>query len=529
MVSEVSTKSGATTVANSWVGGGLTSLETRVAWIAAILLSIMAAGAYALIADWPFGTHFDEIKKVSFILTGQQDFHHPILALQVSRLANIFLGFTENEEILALARSMSAIFGGLTVFSTFILGRTVLKPLTALAAAMAVSVTPLIVFHSTFLKEDIYLTAPLIFGLAALIVLIGRPSLKLAILTGLSFGLAISAKLVGLVFFFYAIALVLSLSKDHFSSRLKRSGVILATALLAFAAVNLTAFIDYETAAAGFEREFGHGLTGARDVSDVVVPIWMTGGIMHLRDSLLPGMGLPLLAVGCIGLFSPIFDQQHRRNLAIIAVGALIWYFVHEISPSKPYPNFERYMVPEGPLLVVLGAALLQVVGSRLLKPYAAMGASIAIVLCAIPAAYASYEIARASAHDPRKVVPYLLRAFGPQTRFDEYITYLVKAPRSVDPSRPLNAVFTSSFWYGRFERYGGDPAQGDHVRQLHDWYFNEAFKRPYLELSSGGPSFGFLNPVIRIVALNNNINRLVEIGEAVIEFDPHINLRLGP
>lgn len=42
----------------------------------------------------------------------------------------------------------------------------------------------------------------------------------------------------------------------------------------------------------------------------------------------------------------------------VIAAFAALWLVAHEVSPFKPYPNFQRHMVPLAPFLVILGAAL---------------------------------------------------------------------------------------------------------------------------------------------------------------------------
>lgn len=56
-------------------------------------LAVVAIFALSLTLTWtnnnfPLGYHFDEPKKVTFIITGEQDFHHPILMLELVRWAN---------------------------------------------------------------------------------------------------------------------------------------------------------------------------------------------------------------------------------------------------------------------------------------------------------------------------------------------------------------------------------------------------------------------------------------------------------
>ncbi len=39
--------------------------------------------------DFPLYFHADELKKLNFVLSGEQDFKHPVLLLQLARLANL--------------------------------------------------------------------------------------------------------------------------------------------------------------------------------------------------------------------------------------------------------------------------------------------------------------------------------------------------------------------------------------------------------------------------------------------------------
>jgi hypothetical protein len=81
------------------------------------------------------------------------------------------------------------------------------------------------------------------------------------------------------------------------------------------------------------------------------VPLRLTWRVFHLRESLWPGLGTPLLALGLIGLAAPFVAARERRMpLALIASFTLLWYAVHEATPLKPFPDFSRYMLPLVPL-----------------------------------------------------------------------------------------------------------------------------------------------------------------------------------
>jgi len=65
--------------------------------------------------DFAFGLHPDEKKKVRFVQTGNQDFHHPILMIQAGRIVNHVVKTGNKQELIPYLRSVSAISGLLLV------------------------------------------------------------------------------------------------------------------------------------------------------------------------------------------------------------------------------------------------------------------------------------------------------------------------------------------------------------------------------------------------------------------------------
>jgi 4-amino-4-deoxy-L-arabinose transferase-like glycosyltransferase len=503
--------------------------STQISWLIAIALAVAAAAVYISIADWPFGTHIDEVKKARYIISGERDFYHPILLLQLARIANVVVGYTEPSGGLVLGRVFSGIFGGLLVFATFVLGQAVLRPATALAAAAAVAVTPLVAIHATFLKEDIYVAPAIVFALAALLALTERPTTRHALAVGLFLGIAASAKYVGAIILPYAIITVLVTSGPNWKTRLRLTGIILVAAVAVFFAINMPAIVDPGRFSAGLGKELNHAIEGHFDVK---LPIWLTGGVFHLQRSLLPGLGWPLLILGIAGLAAPLLNPARRRPLAVILGAAFLWYFAHEISPLKPFPNVERYMVPLAPMLVILGASVIETIASWRSGRLATITAPTTVVLCAVPAFLSTYAIVSGARHDLRRIMPEIVDSFGPRVHFDNFVGYdrdnLVALARAGgNPDGPPNVFVTSSFVYDRLGFHADDPSQPADTKEAFDFY-SRLFQQPYLELSSG-PSFAFLNPVIRVVSLDNDIDRLVTVGKATIAADPSIRFSIGP
>jgi hypothetical protein len=101
--------------------------------------------------------------------------------------------------------------------------------------------------------------------------------------------------------------------------------------------------------------------------------------------------------------------------------------------------------------------------------------------------------------------------------------------PQASPQLRPTAAtadiVVTSSFAYERFAQFGGAPEEPGPTRAKAA-YYAALFKLPYLEVTNDRPSFAFFNPVLRIVALDGNGNRLSPIAAALQHDAPNLNVR---
>jgi hypothetical protein len=105
-------------------------------WIAAVLLGIAAATAFHLAPSLPFNVAFDEPLKVGFVLKGEQNFQHPLLMLQIVRLAALATGAADKWSVLELGRLAAAISGGLFVFAACALARRAMGDVAALGAGL---------------------------------------------------------------------------------------------------------------------------------------------------------------------------------------------------------------------------------------------------------------------------------------------------------------------------------------------------------------------------------------------------------
>jgi hypothetical protein len=121
-------------------------------------------------------------------------------------------------------------------------------------------------------------------------------------------------------------------------------------AVAAFLIVELPALRHLTRFRHGMTFEFGHSLKG----HDVPLSLNLTRGVFHhLSQSLWPNLGLPLLALGLIGLAAPLIAPSERRMPLMLIANFAVF---HEASPLKPFPDFARYMLPLAPLLAILAS-----------------------------------------------------------------------------------------------------------------------------------------------------------------------------
>jgi hypothetical protein len=116
-----------------------------------------------------------------------------------------------------------------------------------------------------------------------------------------------------------------------------------------------------------WERGVNFELVHSVEGHDVPLQLRVNWGLFHLRESLWPGLGTPLFALGLIGLAAPLIAARERRMpLFLVAGFTLLWYAVHEATPLKPFPDYSRYILPLVPLFVIPGTSFIYKLSSRL-------------------------------------------------------------------------------------------------------------------------------------------------------------------
>lgn len=232
---------------------------------AAIVLAIIAALMWLFARDFPLGVHPDELIKVQTVLRGLGTYYHPLLMIELTRVANCFLGLRDPQSVVELGRAFSATAGGVLIFATFVLARMILPASTALAASAAILATPLISVHARYFKEDIFLAAFVILALAALIFMLRTPTVKRAIMLGAAIGLAAGSKYVGVILLPYASAVIIAFgNSERISARVLHASIVALTVITVLAGIQMPAFMASNQFFSDLRLETIHATIGHR-------------------------------------------------------------------------------------------------------------------------------------------------------------------------------------------------------------------------------------------------------------------------
>jgi hypothetical protein len=272
-------------------------MRARISWatmpwatMAALLLAAITVAVTLNLIDYPLGVAWDELVKLRGVRTGRYAYYHPLFMIDLAQAAALVLQPLDLPSLAQLARVLGALAGGVMVFATFSLARLVLPALPALAAAAATAATPLFVVHARLFKEDIFVSAFLVLTLAALIRLLQEPAPHRAILLGLLVGLAAGSKYIGTLILPFAIIAILLVPTPGPERRWLRAATVTGTSIGTFLLIMLPAIRRIDRWERGVDFELRHSMLG----HDVPLPLRLTWGAFHLRESLWPGLGTPL-------------------------------------------------------------------------------------------------------------------------------------------------------------------------------------------------------------------------------------------
>lgn len=457
--------------------------------------------------DFPVGYHGDETKKVRFTLSYEQDFHIPILMLQLARLGNLVYGF-EDERVVLLGRWVSAISGVVIVFFSFLFSKRTMNERWAFVVATGVAVSPILVIHAHYMKEDMLFTACAMASLWFILKFIENSNWKTAIPLGVTTGLAWSAHYKSALLVVIAILIPFMISVPK-----KRSyyGYLIAAGFLGiyvFFNVNYPILEAPEIFLEGVRHEGNHAATGH---SITVSPFdhWFS---FHLFNSVIPGLTLSVTVLAIIGILVLLFWWKETQDVdRLLLLFVIFYYLIPEISPSKPPPGYSRYILQITPAMIYFSVRGIHFLSNYFENSYARRGL---VFLLGISLSLSFWDTLQLDyymnwKHDTRQLAAEWLSKEGGKAFFEQYAA-AKNDVRSIGDytleqmqDAGYDFVVASDFRYERYYRGAETTGQDEYIYNRHQQY-EEWFTLPFVEITPAYRSYAFSNPTVRIIDLRS-------------------------
>lgn len=447
------------------------------------------------------GLHLDEPVKVQSIQSGQHKFEHPMFLLDFVRGTNHFFKFRSPQQVAVLGRSCMAVAGAAAVLFCYFLFRMRAGLGDALIICFGIAVSPILVIHTHYLKEDILLLANCLLCLLIFFKWVDKPSYAKASLFGVAMGLAFSTHYkAGLLVIFYLLAplVIPSLNKKLY---FKHGLLAFAAAFCVFAFMDKDLFTNLNVFISGFRHELGHAVEG-HDVNIYPIPSLFC---FHLIKSLIPGMTLWVAALSVFfmaGALRRWKELDWRDRVLILYV--FIFYFVVEISPLKPFPDYMRYVIPVVPILIYFSYQTLL----KIIRQFQ-IGNSVKAIMIAvwilIPFSVTARLVYYLDKDTREEAIQWLIKQKQPavyESSAGMFPYVKSVADLNIEEERQKGTVYfvASSFKYDRFflphlliQKDEKNHARKQQYKRLFHNYTVIEFK-PHFK------SFAFSNPTIRII-----------------------------
>lgn len=465
--------------------------------------------------DFPIEFHADEPKKVRFVLESTQDFMHPTLILQIARGVNWFVKLQDKQTVALIGRSISAISGTLTVFIFFLIGSRFLKKTFNYLFTLAIALSPILIIHAHYFKEDMLFLATTSLTLYALIIFFQFPTFKSKVFVGIALGLALSSKYIAFLLIPVILLAPFFFKKENIKSQIKSLFISIVIALTIFMVINYAILVDFTTFWSGLTYELSHVVEGHAFkidhlqsnsqikalISITPLDFWFS---FHLIYSLIPGLTLPIFLLVIFGLSYTIVNYKKlSKEEGIFLFFITLFYFVTECSPTKPFPDFMRYMIPIVPLLLYFG-----IKGSQM----ACQKKVIALFLIPFIILSITYSFIDST------LLTYYLNA---DTRKDAHTWLALQEKNSIkgenyslcsnriasiafldinkERTQGVEHLVACNFFYDRILMATKLKKCPTKIVELNAQY-GKLFAMPYIEFKPKWRSFAFSNPTIRII-----------------------------
>ena len=180
-------------------------------------------------------------------------------------------------------------------------------------------------------------------------------------------------------------------------------------------------------------------------------------------------------------------------------------YVLHEAFPTKPFPDFMRYVLPIVPPLLIVAYGSLSLLGPRLARTGAwSLVPAVVVLSLALPA-WETVRLVRHLQDDTRRYVAIWLAAQRGTAKLERYagtrfdVELLPLLGLDAERAAGTQSLVAGSFTYDRFRFVAGRRFQRRHVLDIYRAY-GRLFEYPCREFRPTYKSFAFSNPTIRVI-----------------------------
>jgi len=294
---------------------------------------------------FPYFYHPDEPDKVDQILTGEWNFHHPVLLLDSTLAATKWTSARTPQQVVECGRWVSAVFCAGAVVALSIMAGSLGGFSLAVACGLMLAFHHQLFELSHYFKED----PAMLFGVALFFLMLrlyGKSRATwVAALLGVACGIAFSGKYLGGALVLFALPLLFQRTSSG-----KRSWTHFALFLLGFsvvaAAINLPLLQHFTTFESSFHREMNlvvEGQTGARRS----VPHTLYWNVFVDNTT-------PLIWIFLIAHIATFLKTRREHSLDEWLITVFPFAFALMLSFS-PKTN-DRYFLPATAMFMVLAA-----------------------------------------------------------------------------------------------------------------------------------------------------------------------------
>jgi len=319
------------------------------AWITAVVLFALTLALDTRHNDFPYSYHPDEGGKVTQVLVGSRNFHHPLLLLQatayVSRLAFIP---HQPQAIVETGRWVSAAFAAGSVVAFALIAWWNYGLLVGWGAGLAVAFQEDLFELAHYMKEDPALLFGLALALFAAYVWWRNPGKGSLWFLAIACGLAVAGKYLGIVAVLFALPLVIwHRAADVVLARSVRVWTFLAVFAGVFLLCNVPLFARQISSPFRSISHEMHGVAGGHR--------GLTRKVPHAEYLVALKKKVPPLLLGLAGIYALALLITARRRTPpewITLLFPVVFLAMISCSPKIA----ERYLLPVSAMLPLLAA-----------------------------------------------------------------------------------------------------------------------------------------------------------------------------